>query len=133
MIEITPRAMVLLKDYFRNKKNKPVRIYVKTGGCGIRTFGISIEKPQRNDVVTPVNGFTFIINKELLEKVKPVKIDADSISFRISGNGIEPNSGCGACGLMCGLTGSKKCSGDCINCTNPCSNGERIRNARKHS
>lgn len=133
MIEITPRAISLLNDFFKNKKINPVRLYVKAGGCGIRTFGISMEKPKKNDVMTSVNGFTFIIDKELLEKVKPIKIDADSISFRISGNGIEPNSGCGACGLMCGLTGSGRCSGDCINCTHPCSNGERIRTTGKHS
>jgi len=131
MIEITSRAMLLLKDYFRNKKNKPVRIYVKAGGCGIRTFGISVERPAKNDVVTSVNGFTFIIDKELWEKFIPIKIDADSISFRISGNGIEPNSGCGACGLMCGLTGSGRCSGDCINCPHPCHNGARVKALKK--
>ncbi len=40
-----------------------------------------------------VEGFTFIIDKELWKDVRPLKVDADSISFRISGNGIEPNTG----------------------------------------
>ena len=39
-LEITPRAMVLLKDFFKSKDIKPVRIFVKLGGYGIRSFGV---------------------------------------------------------------------------------------------
>ncbi|NLD38135.1 MAG: hypothetical protein GX654_14815 [Desulfatiglans sp.] len=122
MIDITPRAILLLKDFFKNRKPGHVRILITLGGCGIRTFGVALEKPGKNDEVFTVEGFTFIIDKELWKDVRPLKVDADSISFRISGNGIEPNSGCGSCGLMCGLNGSRRCSGDCKNCTHPCSN-----------
>ncbi len=129
--DVTPRAILLLKDFFRDKEIKPVRIFVKLGGCGIRSFGVAVEKPEKNDKVIPVNGFTFIIDKRLWDKVKPVKIDADKISFRISGNGIQPNSGCGACGFMCGLSGTARCSGNCINCRLPCAHGQRVRAALK--
>ena len=117
MIEVTPRAILLLKDFFKDKDIKPVRIFVKLGGCGIRSFGVAVEKPKKNDEVISVSEFTFIIEKELWDKVKPVKIDADRISFRISGNGIQPNSGCGTCSFMCGLKGTARCSGNCINCS----------------
>ena len=131
MIELTSRAMLLLEDYFKDKNINPVRIFVKLGGCGIRSFNIALEKPKKNDVVISVNGFTFIIEKGLWDKVKPIKVDADSISFRISGNGIQPNSGCGTCSYMCGLNGTARCSGDCINCTLPCAHGKRVRSELK--
>ena len=127
MIEVTPRAILLLKDFFKDKEIKPVRIFVKLGGCGIRSFGVAVEKPKKNDEVISVDGFTFIIEKGLWDKVKPIKVDADKIFFRISGKGIQPNSGCGTCSYMCGLNGTARCSGDCINCALPCSHGKRVR------
>ena len=131
MIEVTPRAIILFKDFFKGKDIKPVRIFVKLGGCGIRSFGVAVEKPKKNDEVISVKGFTFIVEKEIWEKVKPIKVDADSISFRISGSGIQPNSGCGTCSYMCGLNGTARCSGDCINCSHPCTHGQQLRTALK--
>ena len=131
MIEVTPRAILLLKKFFKDKEIEPVRIFVKLGGCGIRSFGVAVEKPKKNDEVISVDGFTFIIEKGLWDKVKPIKVDADKISFRISGNGIQPNSGCGTCSYMCGLNGTARCSGDCKNCPLPCSHGQRVREALK--
>ena len=131
MIEVTPRAMLLLKDFFRNKVVKPIRIFVKLGGCGIRSFNIALEKPEKGDEVISVDRFTFIIEKGLWDKVKPIKVDADSISFRIFGNGIQPNSGCGTCSYMCGLNGTARCSGDCINCAFPCAHGQQVKESLK--
>lgn len=125
MFNVTPRAILLLKDFFKGREIKPVRIFIKLGGCGIRSFGVAIERAKKSDEIFSVNDFTFIVNKKLWAKVNPIKIDADSISFRISGNGIEPNSGCGTCGIMCGLNGSGRCSGDCNNCPHPCLNSSR--------
>ncbi len=131
MIEVTQRAMLLLNDFFKDKEINPVRIFVKLGGCGIRSFGVAVENPKKNDEVIPVNGFTFIMEKGLWDKVKPIKVDADRISLRISGNGIQPNSGCGTCSYMCGLNGTARCSGDCLNCSLPCAHGQRVRAALK--
>ena len=130
-LEVTPRAILLLKEFFDDKEIKPVRIFVKLGGCGIRSFGVAVEKPKKNDKVITVNGFTFILEKRLWDKVNPIKVDADKISFRISGNGIQPNSGCGTCSYMCGLNGTARCSGDCINCNLPCTHGQRVRASLK--
>ncbi len=131
MIELTLRAILLLRDFFKDKDKKSVRIFVKLGGCGIRSFGVALEKPKKGDEVIPVNEFTFIVEKELWDRVKPIKIDADKISFRISGNGIQPNSGCGTCSYMCGLNGTARCSGDCLNCSLPCAHGQRVREVLK--
>ena len=127
MIEVTPRAMHLLNDFFKDTEKKPVRIFVKLGGCGIRSFGVALEKQKKSDEVININGHTFILDKKLWDQVKPLKIDADRIAFRISGNGIQPNSGCGTCSFMCGINGSGRCIGDCGNCQLPCAGGRRIR------
>ena len=127
MIEVTHRAKLLFKDFFKNREIKPVRIFVKLGGCGIRSFGVGLEKKKPTDEVIKINQFTLIVDKKFLDLVKPIKIDADTISFRISGNGIQPNSGCGTCGYLCGFNGSGRCIGDCLKCRLPCSRGKRIK------
>jgi Fe-S cluster assembly iron-binding protein IscA len=127
MIEVTSRAINLLKDFFKDSQIKPVRIFVKLGGCGIRSFGVALEEPKKQDVVIKVHDFTFIIDKCVWNQVKPIKIDADSIAFRISGKGIQAVSGCGTCGYMCGVNGSGRCTGDCLNCRLPCTRGKRLR------
>jgi Fe-S cluster assembly iron-binding protein IscA len=131
MIEVTSRATELMEDFFKDKRRQPVRLFVKLGACGIRSFGVSMEAPTAADKVFEVDGFEYVINKRLLKKVAPIKIDADLVGFRISGSGVYPPGGCGTCGYMCGAQGGGQCTGDCLNCQLPCSHGRRVRARRK--
>jgi Fe-S cluster assembly iron-binding protein IscA len=127
MLEVTPRALRLLDSFFTDKAISPVRLFVKLGGCGIRSFGVALERPQKKDKIVSRDGYTFVIQKTLWDNVKPIRIDADRVSFRITGTGIQPNTGCGICGYACGLNGSSRCSGDCLACRLPCAHGHRAR------
>ena len=129
MLEVTPRALQLVREHFKDKKIKPIRLFVKLGGCGIRSFGVALDKPKDSDHVFEVDGFQYIVNKVLLEQVKPIKVDSDGFGFRISGSGIAPRHGCGNCGFACG--DDNRCSGDCATCSFQCSYGRRLRNARQ--
>jgi Fe-S cluster assembly iron-binding protein IscA len=126
-IEVTPRAERLLEEYFKDREKSFIRLFVKLGGCGIRSFGVAIEGRKKSDALIEVNGYAFIIDRKLFEQVKPIKVDADRIAFRISGSGIQAHGGCGSCGYMCGVNGSGRCIGDCINCRLPCAHGRRVR------
>lgn len=125
MIEVTEMATKLMREYFKGKPKSPVRIYVNLGGCGIRTFGVALEDPKKNDEIFKIDGFTYIINRKLLEKVKPVRIDSDGVGFRMSGTGIQTQTGCGNCGYMCGVTSGERCSGECETCTLKCAHGRK--------
>ena len=125
MIEVTDRATQLLQGYFKGKSKSAIRIYVRLGGCGIRTFGVALEAPQKSDAVFEINGFTFIINRKLLQKVQPIRVDSDGVGFRLTGTGIQTQGGCGNCGYMCGVTGGDRCSGDCKTCELQCAHGRR--------
>lgn len=131
MIKVTAKATQLMARHFKGKEKQPIRLYVKLGACGIRSFGVSMEAPTRQDAVFEVDGFVYVINKRLLKKVEPVKVDADSVGFRISGSGVYPPGGCGTCGYMCGAQGGGHCTGDCVNCKLPCSHGLRARGRKK--
>jgi iron-sulfur cluster assembly protein len=124
MIEITERATKLLLEHFQNKKRRPIRLFVKLGGCGIRSFGIALEKPQETDEIFEIEGFQYIIDKKLLKNVEPIKVDSDGFGFRISGSGIAHQHGCGNCGFACG--DGNRCTADCTNCTHRCGHGIRL-------
>ncbi|RPI58852.1 MAG: hypothetical protein EHM48_09700 [Planctomycetaceae bacterium] len=129
MLEVTARATQLMAEQFKHKRKRSIRLFVKLGGCGIRSFGITLEKPKATDAVFEVDGFQYIIDKVLLENVQPIKIDSDGYGFRISGSGISAQHGCGNCGFMCG--DGSRCSGDCAACTHKCAYGlRRLRNKK---
>jgi Fe-S cluster assembly iron-binding protein IscA len=131
MLKITPKAKQLIRDHFKTAEMSPIRILVKMGGCGIRSLGVALEQPTAADAVFRVDGFDYVIDRQLLRRIEPVTVDSDGICFRLSGNGIHPPTGCGTCPYLCGAKGGKRCVGICAVCEDPCATGLRRRAARK--
>jgi len=130
MIEVTPQATKAIVEYLHDREKLPVRIFLKMGGCGMRSFGIVLEKSLPSDKSYEVDGITYIIDSVVMKKYGPIKIDSDGFSFRLSGKGIHPPLGCGTCGYGCGTRGGSPCSGVCSTCQNPCPTGQRIKARR---
>ncbi len=127
-LQVTDRAAGMVADYFKDKKKRPIRIFVRLGGCGIRTFGLALEEPGKSDEIFEIKGQTFIINARLLRMVQPITFDSDGIGFRLSGSGVAPPQACGNCGNMCGIRGGNRCPGDCRTCEFQCGQGRKYRN-----
>jgi len=122
-LEVTSKATQLLQKYFSDKEKSAVRLFVKLGGCGIRSFGVTLEERRKSDASFIIDGFEYIIDKVLLKHVQPVLVDSDGFGFRISGRGIAPQHGCGNCGFACG--DGSRCTGDCETCPHKCAYGLR--------
>jgi len=120
---VTVKAIKLLEEHFTGKERSPIRLFVKLGGCGIRSFGITLEPVKKSDMVFEIDGLHFIVNRTLLKGVEPILVDSDGFGFRISGRGISPHHGCGNCGYMCG--DGNRCSGNCQSCKLKCGHGLR--------
>jgi Fe-S cluster assembly iron-binding protein IscA len=130
MITVTAKATAAMIEHLQNQNKSTVRIFLKMGGCGMRSFGVAVESPLESDTIIKVDGVTYIINKIILKRYGPIKIDSDGFSFRLSGKGIHPPLGCGTCGYGCGTRGGTPCSGVCATCENPCPTGQRIKARR---
>jgi iron-sulfur cluster assembly protein len=61
---------------------------------------MALDEPKDDDEIVNNNGITFLVNKQLLEQVKPVKVDfvesTYGSGFSISSN-LAKGGTCGSC------------------------------------
>jgi hypothetical protein len=57
---------------------------------------MALDEPKDTDQTYEVDGFKYIVNKDFLEKVKPIKIDFISYGFKLE-CAVDFSSGCTSC------------------------------------
>ena len=69
-------------------------------------MAIALDEPRENDQTFEIDGFTYIIDKELLEKAQPVTVDFKIFGFQIDSQLVlEPaEGGCSACSTSSGCS-----------------------------
>jgi hypothetical protein len=58
---------------------------------------MALDEPNDTDDVVEIDGFKYIVNKEFLDKAKPIKVDFKMYGFKLD-CGIDFGSGCTSCG-----------------------------------
>jgi Fe-S cluster assembly iron-binding protein IscA len=58
---------------------------------------MALDEPKETDNVYEIDGFKYIVDKEFLEKVKPIKVDFSVMGFKID-CGLDFGSECSSCG-----------------------------------
>ncbi len=59
---------------------------------------MALDESNENDKVYEIEGFSYTVNKDLLEKATPIKVDFTNYGFRLD-CAIDFGSGsCGGCG-----------------------------------
>jgi iron-sulfur cluster assembly protein len=63
---------------------------------------MALDEPQENDQVFDDKGVTFLVNKSLLEEVKPINVDfittPQGSGFKVTSSLTKAaNEGCGSC------------------------------------
>jgi hypothetical protein len=59
---------------------------------------MALDEPKETDSVFDIEGFQYLVDNDLLEKAKPIKVDFLNIGFKIeSGMEFGPASGCAGC------------------------------------
>ena len=133
MLNITAAATHSMVDLFQGKTKSPVRISLLTGGCGIRFFEVAIADAAGGDEQFNIDGFTYLVDRNIIQEYAPITIDSDGFSLRLSGGGIYPPNSCGTCAFGCSLRGKTRCNGVCRTCKTPCRTGRRLLARRKIS
>jgi hypothetical protein len=59
---------------------------------------MALDEPKENDSVFDVEGFQYVVDNDLFEKAKPIKVDFLNIGFKIDSKlEFGAASGCGGC------------------------------------
>ena len=106
MVDISDDAKKELNAYFEGKDKSPIRIYMAPGGCSGPRLILALDEPTDQDKVEEVEGFKFVINSELADQVKNVKIELSPIGFEVIPEVPLPQAAGGGCGGCCGGCGS---------------------------
>jgi len=112
MIEVTESAKKQLEDYFKDKEPSPVRVYLASGGCSGTRLTLALDEKGDKDAEFESGGFSFVIDKELLELTGNVRIDMTYYGFTVESDNPVGGGGC-SCGCSSSDGGGGCSSGGC--------------------
>lgn len=100
MITLETTAKQELDAYFADKEKSSIRIYLAPGGCSGPRLALALDEPNDEDATADEQGYSFAINKTLLDQVKGVTIKLAYGGFMIEPEVALPSAGggCGGCG-----------------------------------
>lgn len=59
-------------------------------------MALALDEPSDNDEIYDISGFKYVVDKELMEQAKPIKIDFTNRRFSITSS-MELGRACGSC------------------------------------
>jgi len=59
---------------------------------------MALDESKENDEIYEVEGYSYIVNKDLLEKASPIKVDFSNYGFRLDSAIDFSGGGCSGCG-----------------------------------
>ena len=103
MFTVTEKASEMIKKFFEDKEEvSAIRIFLSQGGWSGPSLGMALDEPKEADEVVKDNGFTYLVDKDLYDKAKPICVDFIDSGF---GGGFSISSnlslGGGGCGSSC--------------------------------
>lgn len=97
MLEISSPASARIHEFMTDRPTATLRIYLKPSLTERPSLGLTFDAPTDNDAIFTVDGLTYVVSQELLDRVQPIRIDFDSIGLRFSSRLDADDGGCG-CG-----------------------------------
>ena len=100
MITLEDAAKAELDAYFADKEKSSVRVYLAPGGCSGPRLALALDEAGDTDSTFETNGYTMVINTELLGLISSATISMTEMGFVVTPEKDLPNSGggCSGCG-----------------------------------
>jgi hypothetical protein len=61
-------------------------------------LALALDEPRANDDTFEFNGFQFLVDRDFMERAKPIKVDFAQYGFKISAGLELSRGGCSGCG-----------------------------------
>ena len=58
---------------------------------------MALDEPRESDEVFDIDGFQYVVDKDFLEKAKPIKVDFLEIGFKLTSSLVFEQGGCTSC------------------------------------
>ncbi len=105
-IKVNEQALNELRSILESREitEKTVRLFVAGVGCSGPQFNLSIDEKDENDFSVEVDGFTFLVEKELLDEFGGFSVeffDQDGQRGIYVEPDIKPQGGCAGCSCGC--------------------------------
>lgn len=97
MLEITDSARQELDAFFQDKEKSPVRVFLANGGCSGPQLALALDDQSDSDDVFDKDGYTILVNKDLMLLAQNIKIDFDHLGFSIDSELQLGGGGCAGC------------------------------------
>jgi iron-sulfur cluster assembly protein len=99
MLEVTQAATAQVAEYFSGQNPTPIRIFLNQGGWAGPGLAMALDEPKDTDQVYTIDGFTYLVDNDLLEKAKPIKVDFSVMGFKLdcAMDFGSSKSACGSC------------------------------------
>lgn len=76
MFEVSEQASHKINEILKGRgKASPIRVVLSEGGCSGSSLAMFLDEQKDGDEVFNEHGITYVIEKKLLEWVKPIMID----------------------------------------------------------
>lgn len=93
MIRISPNARRELVRHLEGQKAPRIRIFRVPGGCCGSRMALTLDEQRPMDAVVECDGLVFIMHRDLLRDMAPIRIDA-SLGGLIVSSEKETANGC---------------------------------------
>lgn len=106
MFTVTEAAQDQVAKFFEDKDAQPIRIYLAQA-CSGPSLALGLDEIKDSDETYEFAGVQYVIEKDLLEKVKPVSVDFNAtFGFAVDSSLPKPSGGCSGCGSTSSCCGS---------------------------
>ena len=75
MLEVTESATKQITEQLKEREFSAIRIFLNQGGWGGPSLTLALDEANDNDRTYDISGFKYVVDKELMEQAKPIKID----------------------------------------------------------
>lgn len=76
MFEVSEKASEVIKRFLKEQQgSRPIRLLMTEGGWKGAYLVMALDKQKENDQVFTEKGVTFVIEKELFDRAKPISVD----------------------------------------------------------